>query len=259
MKEAALIIRTLILTLHIRHSSQNHIVGATTKTQAWKDGRRSSRFPDIDPCDVSALATGGHGVWQAPRIGHRRCTLPSIGCGGFPRLCRERIRHGWLLRWQCYQALLHPEASRHPNIQNPFLTRRSRTGTSLARWVILPSPERLSAGGRRESEGFYVGLAPQGPSPANHQWSQAECQHAAKPTVYFPRTPPSVACLSVSQRLDTRCLLFTRQLLLTVLRPHAQFAICDLYLLERNWNWKTICSWMTGWGRSRGCFCEILY
>lgn len=59
-----------------------------------------------------------------------------------------------------------------PNNQNPFLTHISHGDTSLAHWVISPSPERLSAGETSESEGFYVGLAPRGDSPPNHPRSQ---------------------------------------------------------------------------------------
>lgn len=59
-----------------------------------------------------------------------------------------------------------------PNNQNPFLTHISHGDTSLAHWVISPSPERLSAGETSESEGFYVGLAPRGHSPPNHPRSQ---------------------------------------------------------------------------------------
>lgn len=93
--------------------------------------------------------------------------------------------------------MLHPEASSDPNIQNPFLTHRSHAGTSRAHWVISSAPERLGAGGRSESERLYVGLAPPRQSPANHLWSQTECQHA---TTYIspkclPQSFASSSCL----------------------------------------------------------------
>lgn len=45
-------------------------------------------------------------------------------------LCWGRICHGWLLQWQCYQVLLHLEASSDPNIQ------KSISHTQIAQWHI---------------------------------------------------------------------------------------------------------------------------
>lgn len=92
--------------------------------------------------------------------------------------------------------------------------------------MIFASPERLNAGGRSESEGLYLGLAPLGKSPANHPWSQTECQHATVAKLIFPQNAffshlflPSVYC----------CFLFhfpfTAQL--TFLHQHTlSFVVC---------------------------------
>lgn len=146
----------------------------------------------------------------------------SLSICGCPLLSWGRICHGWLPLWQCYQALLHPEASPDPNIQNPFLTHRLHAGTSLAHWVISFAPER------EEWEWRALCVL----SSSETRVLLIICDHRLNVNMqqliynsYFSKVPHSVVCFLCW------CFLlhfpFTAQLLLTFLHPHTlSFVVC---------------------------------
>lgn len=120
-----------------------------------------------------------------------------------------------------------------------FLTHGSHAGTSLAHWVISPARERLSAGGRSESEGLYVGLAPQGQSPANHPRSQTECQHATAAQLIFPQNASlSHLCLPVVYCSFLLHFSIHCTTIVNIFTPTHTLSFAVLCFFGLKWKWK---------------------
>lgn len=148
--------------------------------------------------------------------------LVTTGLTGFPESAKKTfsfpLQHLWLPPFSVGEEFvtddyLSDSVIRHYSTQKPFLiqifkihfshTDRTLAHLSHTEWFLLPQRGSVQEGGAGV-KGFMWALTPQGQSPANHPWSQTECQHAtAARLIFFPRMPPSVVCfllLSVASR-----------------------------------------------------------